>query len=419
MPELETSNENNMNENMQEKYFNASVIKEQRRKYFSSAMWKLTLSLAILVCIQIAVAFPIGLFAAIMDSLSMHSNNALMVFYRDINSRGFITTINNIVSLFNILIPDCIALLCFWLFTKKTPNAEKEDSKLNFGLWFAMFIMCFGIGGIGSVLGMIVNAIITAPATLLGLLIKSFAAVLTSQNIVTDLTYGDGSFAYLLFEIPITAIFIPIVEELIFRKALIDKTAKYGYGPAILLSALTFGIFHGNFSQLFYAFGLGILFAYVYCYTGKVRYSIFMHMGYNFYAAAIIPIARKMIPVEVLNTFQEATEQFHIDANAERYLNALSNAVAKHPISIAGIIAVVAAVAFYLVLIIAGIILMIAFLGKFLRFRKTINLGEKGIKRLAIFNFGSILFLALGALLFSIRILADWVMTLYGTIISF
>ena len=419
MPELETSNENNMNENMQEKYFNASVIKEQRRKYFSSAMWKLTLSLAILVCIQIAVAFPIGLFAAIMDSLSMHSNNALMVFYRDINSRGFITTINNIVSLFNILIPDCIALLCFWLFTKKTLNAEKEDSKLNFGLWFAMFIMCFGIGGIGSVLGMIVNAIITAPATLLGLLIKSFAAVLTSQNIVTDLTYGDGSFAYLLFEIPITAIFIPIVEELIVRKALIDKTAKYGYGPAILLSALTFGIFHGNFSQLFYAFGLGILFAYVYCYTGKVRYSIFMHMGYNFYAAAIIPIARKMIPVEVLNTFQEATEQFHIDANAERYLNALSNAVAKHPISIAGIIAVVAAVAFYLVLIIAGIILMIAFLGKFLRFRKTINLGEKGIKRLAIFNFGSILFLALGALLFSIRILADWVMTLYGAIISF
>lgn len=48
-----------------------------------------------------------------------------------------------------------------------------------------------------------------------------------------------------------------------------------------------FGMAHGNFSQFFYAFGIGILWAYVYAKTGKVRYTIGFHMLFNLLGGVI------------------------------------------------------------------------------------------------------------------------------------
>ena len=55
----------------------------------------------------------------------------------------------------------------------------------------------------------------------------------------------------------------PIIEEILFRKILIDKIKLYGDKVAILVSAVTFGVYHGNLSQVFYATALGAIFAYV------------------------------------------------------------------------------------------------------------------------------------------------------------
>lgn len=49
----------------------------------------------------------------------------------------------------------------------------------------------------------------------------------------------------------------PIFEEILFRKILIDKTIKYGARISIIISALLFGLFHGNVNQFFYAFLMG------------------------------------------------------------------------------------------------------------------------------------------------------------------
>lgn len=61
-----------------------------------------------------------------------------------------------------------------------------------------------------------------------------------------------------------------------------NRLRKYGDKTAILISALLFALMHGNLSQFFYALGLGILFGYVYARTGKLRYSIGLHMIINF-----------------------------------------------------------------------------------------------------------------------------------------
>ncbi|MBQ1171067.1 MAG: CPBP family intramembrane metalloprotease [Lachnospiraceae bacterium] len=74
----------------------------------------------------------------------------------------------------------------------------------------------------------------------------------------------------------------PIAEELLFRKLIIDRTVQFGEKLAILLSALMFGFYHGNIYQFCYAFVLGCVFGYVYAKSGKVIYTIVLHMMINF-----------------------------------------------------------------------------------------------------------------------------------------
>lgn len=85
----------------------------------------------------------------------------------------------------------------------------------------------------------------------------------------------------MLLNIAMVVFAAPIVEELLYRKMLIDRIAAYGDGVSVVVSGLLFGLAHGNFSQFFYAFGLGALFAYVYIKTGHIGYTIGFHMFFN------------------------------------------------------------------------------------------------------------------------------------------
>ena len=85
----------------------------------------------------------------------------------------------------------------------------------------------------------------------------------------------------------VAVLLAPIIEELLFRKLLIDRTIQYGEGISVLLSALFFGLFHGNLNQFAYAFIIGGVFGFVYVKTGNVKYTIGMHMLINFISSAI------------------------------------------------------------------------------------------------------------------------------------
>ena len=84
-------------------------------------------------------------------------------------------------------------------------------------------------------------------------------------------------------------ILAPIIEEYIFRKQFIDRMNVYGGGLAVVTSALMFGLFHGNLSQLFYAFALGLVFGYIYLKTGRLRYCVGLHMLINFLGSVLAP----------------------------------------------------------------------------------------------------------------------------------
>ncbi len=98
----------------------------------------------------------------------------------------------------------------------------------------------------------------------------------------------------------------PLMEEYIFRKQLIDHTRMHGEKMAVIFSAVLFGLFHGNLSQMFYAAALGLLFGYVYLRTGTIRYSALLHMFVNFLGGVVAPFMLEGINLEMLEKFDPA-----------------------------------------------------------------------------------------------------------------
>ena len=105
----------------------------------------------------------------------------------------------------------------------------------------------------------------------------------------------------LLLRILIPVIIAPLVEEYIFRRQLIDRLGIYGGKLAVVISALAFGLFHGNLFQFFYAFTLGLLFGYIYLHTGRLRYSVALHMLINFFGTIVGPWVLKRADMENLD----------------------------------------------------------------------------------------------------------------------
>jgi membrane protease YdiL (CAAX protease family) len=93
--------------------------------------------------------------------------------------------------------------------------------------------------------------------------------------------------------LPVQVLFFVIIapfgEELVFRKLILDRIAPYGEGAAILFSGLTFALFHGNFNQLFYAFGIGLILAYIYVKTGSYLRCVLLHAVVNAMFGVIFP----------------------------------------------------------------------------------------------------------------------------------
>lgn len=387
--------------------YDEAAIKKQKKSYYASFLWKLTLAIVIILFMQLILIMPHSIFTGFMSTYSQYTHNGFTDWYRGLVDSGFVNTVVSILQYIELMVSVSIGALILYFMTKK--NAQKpEPGKLSFGWWLLIFLCCFGIGGIGQLIGSIVNVVVLSPALLIKAVVSS---VLTGSNVVADLLYADDSWAYLILGIITVGIIVPILEELIFRKIVIDSTNKYGYGAAIMISAFTFAVYHGNFTQFFYAFGLGLLFAYIYSKTGKLRYTIFLHMGYNLYAAAIMPLARKTIPAGVIESIQNSLTKFQetiqtrpelLEKAFNMYSYEVERVLQNHPGAIFGIILTALVNLFYFFLIFVGIVLILVFLKKALKTRKTLMLGQKGTKRCAAFNYGAIIFYVFTAIVFGL-----------------
>lgn len=106
-----------------------------------------------------------------------------------------------------------------------------------------------------------------------------------------EMPLTDDRWVLVLYGITI-AIIPPIVEELLFRGMILQSLRKYGNGFAVVASAILFGLYHGNFVQMVFAFIAGLVMGLVVVRTGSLWTSILIHFINNGISVSIQMIQR-------------------------------------------------------------------------------------------------------------------------------
>ncbi len=156
--------------------------------------------------------------------------------------------------------------IIFFLLKRIPAAADIEQKKMSFKQIMAAFFVAYAATYILNFLANMLTVLIVA--------IKQSPVDNVMLNLVTNISPAANFLA--------VVICAPIMEELLFRKAVIDRTVHYGKAPSIIFSGLLFGLFHGNLVQFAYAFFLGIFFGFIYVTTKNIVYPIILHMMLNF-----------------------------------------------------------------------------------------------------------------------------------------
>lgn len=88
----------------------------------------------------------------------------------------------------------------------------------------------------------------------------------------------------LVLSILTTAIIPGFVEELLFRGVILTNLLPYGKSPAILISAVLFGLMHQNPAQMFYATMAGVVLGLVYVRTRSIWGGVLIHFMNNLFS---------------------------------------------------------------------------------------------------------------------------------------
>lgn len=226
-------------------------------------------------------------------------------------------------------------------------ETEREKKKLSILQFIGFFVVSFAAMYVFNLLG---NAL----ASIIGLIKGG-----NVQNSIVDIATTNNLWMNFL----VMVICAPIAEELLFRKLLIDRTRKFGDKFAIILSGLMFGFFHGNIYQFCYAFALGMVFAYVYCRTSNIKYTIALHMLINFMGSILGVLVLKLAGIDEL--LSGAADQA-----------ALTAALMKN---IPGLLIYLAYLAFIFIVVIVGIVIFFVKLKKleFTPAAVVVNKGER------------------------------------------
>lgn len=259
--------------------------------------------------------------------------------------------------------------IILFLFKKIPTQLEGEPKKMRFSHLLIAFLMTYAITYISNFIG---NTLITLLEQL------KEAPV---DNVLQEFLNQISPWTALI----IAVILAPIFEELLFRKAVIDRTAKYGDGISMVFSGLLFGLFHGNFAQFAYSFFLGMFFGFIYLKTKNIMYPIILHILTNFMGSTV--------PMYVMDNskYMEYEEKLIDLMNSPAYTDEAATALALEYAS--GITMLFAYLLVMFGMVVAGIILLIVKRKKFVRTPGEITI-EKGQRLLTMcLNPGMIIFI--------------------------
>ena len=269
-----------------------------------------------------------------------------------------------------------ISLPILYVIVKPMPTKLREKTKLPISELLLIFLVMQGCGTIGNAVGNALNGF--------------FSVLLNKEidNSTIDIVLNSPPWLVFL----IVVILGPIVEEFIFRKLLIDRVSRYGDVLAIVISAVAFGLFHGNFYQFFYSAMIGAIFAYVYVRSGNWVYPTVLHVLFNFFGS-FIPILLTDSQTYILEALEIMNEGGTVDFGQYFVHIALfaSYLIVQYAMAIAGIIILVTAIKRNLI---------------FVKNNREACIPEGKTLACTVGNVGSILFLVFSLFTFLLSIIA-------------
>ena len=212
----------------------------------------------------------VGLAAAVLGVVVNLVQMIIITIFNVVNpafeSNGWFGYLLVAVSFYLIGFPLCCLML------KSIPDGPKREEKsLTFGGFIKFFLISYFIMVLLNLFTMVFLEVVGR--------VKGADVV----NPLEDVISNSSIWATIIF----AGILSPIIEEVLFRGVMLNKLRTYGDKIAIITTALLFGLFHENFSQFFYAVGLGMIFAYVTLKTGTIKYSIGIHIMINMMGSVI------------------------------------------------------------------------------------------------------------------------------------
>ncbi len=171
----------------------------------------------------------------------------------------------------------CVFLPFFvsYLIMRRTGVMDKElpytAPEKNSGVFF-LVLSGLGVCFIGNVL----TSFFASSASAVGVEFSSY-----SQSLAADIALPQNLFEFIVMAMH-TAVFPAFFEEFAFRGVIMQPLRKYGDWFAIIVSAVIFGLAHGNMTQMPFALLVGVALGYASVVTKSLWTSAIIHFFNNF-----------------------------------------------------------------------------------------------------------------------------------------
>lgn len=171
---------------------------------------------------------------------------------------------NIITSQLLILVPAIIWILCNKIPVKSYLRLKKMDGTTVF------LVVLFAI---------LMHPLLT--------FINAVSMLFLEYNISEELSDSSGDMSFVVMFLLI-AVMPAFFEELVYRGVYFHTYRKHSFAKGALLSGFLFGLMHANFNQFFYAFALGVIFAFLIEATGSLFSTMLVHMCYNGFSVLVL-----------------------------------------------------------------------------------------------------------------------------------
>ena len=183
-----------------------------------------------------------------------------------------------------------IAYPAMYFAIRSLKKTEIPKKSLSAGMFFACLPIAYALATAANSVGLVINSRLGE--------VTGNGAVNPVLDLMTEVSP--------IILVIAAVILAPVCEELTFRKFLIDRTVGFGEKTAMVMSGLIFGLYHGNLAQFAYAFVLGMFFAFIYIRTGKIIYTIMLHVFINGTSTLLSQLLLRRIDIQAIANYLES-----------------------------------------------------------------------------------------------------------------